>query len=69
MSPIVLQVEARPLAQALALGGARIGDAMLLLRQRDAGDIGAADFGQVKAEPAPTAADIENSQACGEFVR
>ena len=34
---------------------------MLLLRQRDAGDVGAGDLGEIEPEPAPAAADVEHA--------
>ncbi len=58
---VVLQVEARALGEAL-LGGALVGDGVLLLRQGDAGDVGAGRLGEIQAEPAPAAADIEHAQ-------
>ena len=43
------------------LGGAPVGDGVLLVRQRHAGDIGAADLGKIQAQPAPAAADVEHA--------
>ncbi len=36
---------------------------MLLLRERDAGDVDAAAVGEVEAEPAPAGADVEHLHA------
>ena len=65
---IVLQLEACVLAEAF-FGRALIGDRMLLFRQRDAGDVGAANFGEIKPKPAPAAADVEHAQIMSIFVR
>ena len=58
---IVLQVEAGPVGQAL-FRGALVGDGVLFLRQRDAGHIGAGDLGEIQAQSAPAAADVEHPQ-------
>ena len=49
---IVLQQKTGAVVQAL-FGRALVGDCMLLLRQGDAGDIGAAKLGEVKAASPP----------------
>ena len=43
-----------------ALGGALRARRELLLRQRDAGDVGAGDLGEIKRQAAPAAADVEH---------
>ena len=58
---IVLQLEARALGQAL-FRGALVGDGVLLLRQRDAGHVGAGDLGEIEPKAAPAAADVEHAQ-------
>ena len=42
---------------------------MLFVRERDAGHIGAADFGEIEPEPAPAATDVEHAQILTELVR
>src|ERR1019366_2527591 len=54
---IILQLKAGALGEALFCR-ALVGDRVPLLRERDAGCIDAADFGQVKPKPAPAAADV-----------
>ena len=56
---IIDQAEIRVLRQA-AFERAVLRDLELLLRQRDAGDLGAGDFGEIERKPAPAAADIEH---------
>ena len=46
-----------------ALGGALGRELVLLLREGDAGDAGAAGLGQVEAEAAPARADVEHLHA------
>ena len=52
-----LRVAARPFSAARSLAMC-----VLLLRQRDAGHVGAGDFREVKPEAAPAAADVEDAQ-------
>ena len=57
---IVLQTEVDLVVQSLfgrALARARV----LLLRERDAGDVRAAELGQIERKPAPAAADVEHA--------
>ena len=57
---IVLQIEPGLVAQPL-FRRALVGDVVLLLRQRDAGHVGAGHFGEIEPKPAPAAADIEHA--------
>ena len=59
---VVLQAEAHPVGEAGG-GGALGGDAVLLLGEGDAGDVGAADPGEVERHAAPAAADVEDAGA------
>ena len=59
---IVLQIEAGAIVESFGLG-ALVSDFMLLLRERDSGDLGAMLSGEVKPKPAPSAADIEDTVA------
>ncbi len=56
---VVLEQETRAIRQAAILG-ALVGDGVLLLRKRHAGDLDTAAVGEVEAEPAPAAADVEH---------
>ena len=57
---IILQAKFERVGQVL-FAGALPGDRKLLLRQCDAGDFRAAEFGEIKPEPAPAAADVEHA--------
>src|SRR5262245_482628 len=50
----------------MLLGRALICDRILLLRQRDSSDVGASEFRQVQAKPAPAAADVQNALPSGQ---
>ena len=68
---VILQTEIHPVRQ-LALGGAAAGELELFFRQRDAGDLCAAMFGEIETKAAPAAADVEcaltlsHQQLCGQ---
>ena len=57
---IVLQQKTGAIVQ-IFLSRALVCDCMLLLRQRDAGDIGAAKLREVKAKPAPATANVQDT--------
>ena len=59
---VVLQAEAHPVGEPGGRG-ALGGDAVLLLAEGDAGDVGAADAGEVERHAAPAAADVEDAGA------
>ena len=59
---VVLQAEAHAVGEAGG-GGALGGDAVLLLGEGDAGDVGAADAREVERHAAPAAADVEDAGA------
>ena len=59
---VVLDAEAHAVGEAGG-GGALGGDAVLLLGEGDAGDVGAGDAGEVERHAAPAAADVEDAGA------
>ena len=58
--PIILQQKSGALAQSL-FRSPLVGNGMLLLRQRHAGDIGAAELGEIEPKTAPAAPHVEHA--------
>src|SRR5262245_40648397 len=64
--PIVLQQESRVAAHAL-FRSALVSNGVLLLGKSDTGDVGAAKLGEVQAQAAPAASDVEYALVGNQF--